>query len=176
MSLTYTIKGTNGEAASRDHMVTYLNTGTGAAPTWSAMGRTVEESSIEYDYSQETKTDILGETRMTAKEPVLTQSFSGSQLLAGDAVLNHILDLTVVRRNISEALNQDVMVVHQYLTDSDGNPFAERWKSSAVLLTTNGGAGGDMLASDIEVTFGGERETGTISKDGTGKIEFTANT
>lgn len=176
MAATYTIKGNTGEAASRDLMITYLNTGTSAAPVLSAMGRTVEDSSIEYDYSQETKTDILGETHTTAKKPTLTQTFSGNNLLAGDAVLNHILDMNVVRRNIAEALNQDVIIAHLYLTNSEDKPFAERWKSSSVLLTTNGGAGGDMLASDIEVTYGGERETGTISKGSDGTITFTADT
>lgn len=176
MAEKYTIKGNAGEAASRDLMVTYINTGTSAAPVWSAMGRTVEDSSIDYDYSQESKTDILGETHVTAKTPATTQTFSGNNLLAGDAVLNHILDMTIVRRSIAEALNQDLLIAHLYLTDSAGNPFAERWKSSSVLLTTNGGAGGDMLASDIEVTYGGERETGTISKGAGGAIEFTADT
>lgn len=174
MAAKYTIKGNTGEAASRDLMITYLNTGTTDAPVWSAMGRTVEDSSVEYDYSQETKTDILGETRVTAKTPTVTQTFSGNNLLAGDAVLNHILDMNVVRRNISEALNQDVLIAHLYLTDSEDKPFAERWKSSSVLMTTNGGAGGEMLASDIEVTYGGERVTGTISKGAGGAIEFTA--
>ena len=84
--------------------------------------------------------------------------------------------MAIVRRSISEALNQDILIAHLYLTDTEGKPFAERWKSSSVLLTTNGGAGGDMLASDIEVTYGGERETGTISKGSGGAIEFTADT
>ena len=45
-----------------------------------------------------------------------------------------------------------------------------------MLLTTNGGAGGDMLASDIEVTYGGAREPGTVKKGTSGALEFTANT
>lgn len=176
MAAKYTIKGNNGEAVSRDLMVTYINTGTGEAPVWSAMGRTVEDSSVDYDYSQESKTDILGETHVTAKTPTTTQTFSGNNLLAGDAVLNHILDMTVVRRSVSEALNQDLLIAHLYLTDGEGNAFAERWKSSSVLLTTNGGAGGDMLASDIEVTYGGAREPGTVKKGVSGALEFTADT
>jgi hypothetical protein len=176
MAAKYTIKGNTGESAARDLMIAYLNTGTSSAPVWSPMGRTVEDSSVEYDYSQETKTDILGETHVTAKTPTATQTFSGNNLIAGDAVLNHILDMAIVRRSISEALNQDILIAHLYLTDTEDKPFAERWKSSSVLLTTNGGAGGDMLASDIEVTYGGERETGTISKGSGGAIEFTADT
>ena len=173
MAATYTIKGSNGEAAARDLMISYLNTGTSSAPVWSPMGSTVEDSSVEYDYSQETKTDILGVTRTTAKAPTLNQSFSGGNLLAGDAVLNHILDINVIRRNVSEALNQDCLIVHLYLTDSTGKAFAERWKSSSVLLTSNGGAGGDMMASDIEVTYGGEREVGTAVVNN-GTVTFTA--
>lgn len=175
MAKKYSIAGNAGQSASRDLLVTYLNTGTGEDPVWSAMGRSVEDSSVEYDYSLETKTDILGEIRNTAKAPATTQNFSGNNLIAGDDVLNHILDMMIVRRNIAEALNQDVLIAHLYLTDDDGQPFAERWKSSSVLLTSNGGAGGDMLAVEIDVSFGGEREVGTVSKSG-GKVTFTADT
>ena len=87
MAAKYTIKGNTGESAARDLMIAYLNTGTSSAPVWSPMGRTVEDSSVEYDYSQETKTDILGETHVTAKTPTATQTFSGNNLIAGDAVL-----------------------------------------------------------------------------------------
>lgn len=174
MADKYSIKGENGQGAGRDLMVTYLNTGSVSSPVWSPMGRSVEESSIEYDYSLETKTDILGEIHNSAKAPTTTQNFSGNNLIAGDEVLNHILNMTVVRRSISDALNQDILVAHLYLTDAEGKPFAERWKSSSVLLTSNGGPGGDMLAAEIEVTFGGEREVGTIEKAG-GVITFTAN-
>ncbi len=174
MAAKFKIKGKDGEAASRDLMIAYLNTGTTEAPVWSAMGSTVEDSSVEYDYSQESKTDILGVTRTTAKSPKLNQSFSGGNLLAGDAVLNHILDINVVRRNVAEALNQDCLIVHLYLTDDKEQAFAERWKSSSVLLTSNGGAGGDMMASDIDVTYGGEREVGTATVTN-GVVTFTAD-
>ena len=173
MAAKFKIKGKDGEAASRNLMIAYLNTGTAEAPAWSAMGSTVEDSAVEYDYSQESKTDILGVTRTTAKSPKLKQSFSGGNLLAGDAVLNHILDINVVRRNVAEALNQDCLIVHLYLTDDQEQAFAERWNSSSVLLTSNGGAGGDMMASDIDVSYGGEREVGTATVNN-GVVTFTA--
>lgn len=171
---TYSIAGTSGKRATRDLLVVYLNTGTSEAPVWSPLGRTSTDSSIEYDWSTDTKTGIYGEVFTSAKTPTMTQSFSESDILAGDAVMNHLLDVSVVRKDVSEVTNQDCLIAHLYLTDSSGKPFAERYPSSTVILTTTGGEGGGMLASDVEVTYGGTRETGTISKAGD-TVTFTAD-
>ena len=51
-----------GETIAREMMIAYLNTGTTAEPVWSAVGKRVEDSSAEYDWGEETKNDILGNT------------------------------------------------------------------------------------------------------------------
>lgn len=53
---------TEGQTIARELMIAYLNTGTKEAPVWSAIGKRVEDSSAEMDWSTETIQDILGNT------------------------------------------------------------------------------------------------------------------
>lgn len=46
-----------GQTIAREMLICYLNTGTAASPTWSPIGKRVEETSEEYDWNEETKTD-----------------------------------------------------------------------------------------------------------------------
>ena len=71
----YTWTTTAGQAVARELLIAYLNTGTNESPVWSPLGKRVEDSSEEYDWSTESKKDILGDTYGTMKKPVITQSF-----------------------------------------------------------------------------------------------------
>ena len=44
-------------------------------PTWSPIGKRVEDSSIEFDWQTETKVDIFGDTYATGKKATKTQAF-----------------------------------------------------------------------------------------------------
>lgn len=152
-----------GASAAREMMITYLNTGTAEAPVWSAMGTKVTEGNIEYDWGIETITDILGNTYATAKTAQMTQTFSGSEIVGGDAVMNQLVDLAVVQKSAAQLINQDCLIVHAYLKNEAGQSFAERYPASSVIPTTLGGEGGAALVSDIDVTYGGARKTGTAT-------------
>lgn len=128
------------------------------------MGRTVEDSSIDADYSEDSKTDIFGTVWNSAKKPKREQEFSDSNLLAGDAVMNRVLDLCIVQQNMAELQNQDCLVVYLFLQDSSGKAFAERYPNSTVLMTSIGGPGGEKAVTGIKVSYGGERVTGTFDK------------
>lgn len=109
----------------------------------------------------------------SAKKPKREQEFSDSNLLAGDAVMNRVLDLCIVQQNMAELQNQDCLVVYLFLQDSSGKAFAERYPNSTVLMTSIGGPGGEKAVTGIKVSYGGERVTGTFDK--TTKT-FTADT
>ena len=162
---TITTSG-DGVSASRHMMITYLNIGTDDVPEWAAMGAKVTESNIEYDWSMESMTSILGETYTKAKTANMTQAFSGSEIVAGDAVMNTLVNLAIVQKDAQKLVNQDCLIVHTYLQNESGAVFAERYPASAVLPTTLGGEGGASLVSDIEATYGGKRATGTATVDG----------
>ena len=173
MAEKYSIAGNSGESPLREQIVTYLNTTTSEQPVWSPMGRTVEDSSIDADYSEDSKTDIFGTVWNSAKKPKREQEFSDSNLLAGDAVMNRVLDLCIVQQNMAELQNQDCLVVYLFLQDSSGKAFAERYPNSTVLMTSIGGPGGEKAVTGIKVSYVGERVTGTF--DNTTKT-FTADT
>lgn len=168
---TITTKG-DGVSATREMMIAFLNTGTADAPVWSAMGTKVTESSVEYDWGIETITDILGVSHAKASTAEMTQSFDDSEIVGGDAVMNHLLDLAIVQKNAALLVNQDMLLVHTYLKDESGNAFAERYPASAVVPTTVGGEGGAALVSTIDVTYGGARAVGS-AKVSDGTVTFT---
>lgn len=51
---------TEGRTIARELLIAYLNTGTPEEPVWSAIGKRVEESDEEMDWSEESIKDILG--------------------------------------------------------------------------------------------------------------------
>lgn len=160
-----------GISATREMMITYLNTGSADAPVWSAMGAKVTDSNIDYDWSLENSTDILGNSYAKAKTAQMTQSFGGSEIIAGNSVMNHLVDLAVVQKNAAKLVKQDCLIVHTYLQDGEKRTFAERYPESAVIPTTLGGEGGAALVTDIDVTYGGARVVGYAVKTESG-VEF----
>lgn len=160
-----------GETVARELLVAYLNTGTNDAPVWSPVGKRVEDSSIEMDWSVETSTDIFGETYSTGQKATKTQTFDPYRLDGGDAALVKIWNLAIKENNVTSLLNQDMLIAHLY-AGAEGQNFAERYEACAVLPTSLGGAGGGTIDMAIEVTYGGKRTVGTIAKDASG-VTFT---
>ena len=163
---------TSGETIARELMILYLNTGTTAQPVWSPLGKRVEDSSAELDWSDETIQDILGDTYTTLKKPVITQSFDPYRLDAGDAAIQKIWQLAVEDHDAQALANMDVRLVHFYAGTAN-TPFAERYPSSAIKPTGLGGEGGGSMEMPIDVTFGGTRVVGTASKNSSGVVTFT---
>ena len=155
----------------RELLIAYLNTGTTSAPVWSAVGKRVEDSSMKLDWSTETKVDIFGNTYTTGKKATKTQSFDPCELDSGDAAQVKIWNLAVKDDDINALLNQDMLIVHFYAGDK-ATPYAERYSACSVLPTGLGGAGGGTIGMPIEVTYGGTKTTGSVSKSAAGEITF----
>nr|DAQ78470.1 MAG TPA: hypothetical protein [Caudoviricetes sp.] len=168
--LTFTTP--EGQTIDRELLIAYLNTGSAEAPVWSAIGKRVEDTSEEMDWSQESKQDVLGNTFTTMKKPVITQTFDPIPLDAGDAAAVKMWNLAVKDHDAQALANQDMMIGHFYATSGDAK-FAERYDSCAIAVTSIGGEGGGTLNIASEITYGGTRTLGTVAKGTTGKIEFT---
>lgn len=166
-----TFKTNPGETVAREMLICYLNTGEDETPTWSPIGKRVEDSSEEMDWGEETKQDILGQTYTTLKKPTITQTFDPCELDAGDAAQQKIWNLAVVEQNAQALANMDMLIVHMY-ANSGASPFAERYKACAVKPSSLGGEGGGNIGMPIDVTYGGERITGTATISGT-KVTFS---
>lgn len=164
---TYNFNTPAGQTVARELLLCCLNTGTTASPVWGIVGKRVEDSSMEYDWSDESKKDIIGETHSSMKKPIITQSFDPCELDSGDTAQKKIWDLAVVEQDAQALCNMDMLIIHSYAG------FAERYESCMVKPTSLGGAGGGSVGMPIDVTYGGTRTKGSASKAQDGTITFT---
>ena len=171
-----TFNTTSGQTIKRELMIAYLNTGTSQSPTWSPIGKRVEDSSAELDWKEETKQDILGNTYTLLKKPEISQSFDPYELDGGDVAAVKIWNLAVKDQDYAALAAQDCLIVHFY-AGTASTPFAERYASCTLRPTSIGGEGGGNLGMSIDITYGGERTVGTASKNATtGAVTFTPAT
>lgn len=163
-----------GQAIARETLVAFLNVGTYASPSWKPVGTSVNDSSADYDWGEDTKQDILGNVNTTMKKPIVTQSFDGVELREGDEAYEMIWVKGVKEQNPQALCNLDMMIAHLY-AGASATPFAERYPGSSIRPTSLGGEGGGFVVMPFEATYGGAREVGTASKDSTtGAYSFTA--
>lgn len=170
---------TSGQTIKRELLVAYLKTGmtsdTTPVPIWSPLGIRVEDSSMEYDWGEETVKDILGYTWTTLQDPTITQSFDPYPLDGGDTALVKIWNLAIKDHDTGALAAQDMLIVHLYAEHSSSYMFAERYESCAIRPTSNGGEGGNPLEMAIDVTYGGKRTTGKATISNAGVVTFTAD-
>jgi len=159
-----------GAVVERKLLILYLNIGSGESPEWKPIGKRVEDSSMEMDWGEESKTDIFGDVYTTMKKPVITQTFEPCELDAGDAAQVKIWNQAVKNQDVAAMTNNDLLVVHAYAGTADSAVFAERYPASAVKPSGLGGS--NNVGMPIDVTFGGTRETGTASV-ANGTVTFT---
>lgn len=165
----------SGQTVDRELLVAYLNTGTTAAPVWSPIGTRVTDSSMEYDWQEESSKDILGTTRSTMKKPIITQTFDPCDLDAGDAAILKIWNLAVKEQNVAALVNQDMLIVHLYAGTKDTAAFAERYSACMVKPSSLGGEGGGFVGMPMDITYGGTRTVGTAAVSA-GTVNFSADT
>lgn len=157
----------------RHLLILCLNTGESGTPVWSPVGKRVSDSSMEFDWSEETGTDVLGNTYTTMSKPKITQSFDPWELDSGDKAQLKIWNAAVRDQDANALANMDMLVVHLYAGTADTAAFAERYSACGVKPNSLGGAGGGKLGMPIDVTYGGTRTIGTAAVVD-GDITFTA--
>lgn len=159
-----------GAVVARNMLILYLNTGTSSAPVWSPIGKRVEDSSMDYDWKDETKVDILGDAYTTMSKPTITQTFDPCELDAGDAAQVKIWNQSIRDQDVAAMTNNDLLIVHTYAGSASAGAFAERYPASTVKPSGLGGSAN--IGMPIDVTFGGKRATGT-AKVTDGAVTFT---
>ena len=166
-----TFNTTAGAVVERKLLILYLNTGTNQSPTWSRIGKREEDSSMEYDWGEESKTDIFGETYTTMKSPVITQTFDPCELDAGDTAQVKIWNMAIKDQDVAAMTNNDLLVVHTYAGTANTAVFAERY--SSCMVKPSGLGGSSNVGMPIDVTFGGTRTKGTAAVNA-GVVTFSA--
>lgn len=159
-----------GQVVDRKLLILYLNTGTVEAPAWKPIGKRVEDSSMEYDWGEESKTDIFGAVYTVMKKPVITQTFEPCELDAGDDAQLKIWNQAIRDHDVAAMSNNDLLIVHAYAGEADSAVFAERYSASAIKPSGLGGSAN--IGMPIDVTFGGTREIGTAAV-ADGSVTFT---
>lgn len=162
MATEWKIAGTPGQTVERKQYLVYGNSGTYESPKWNVMGKRVEESTAEEDWSEDSTTDVVGDTYPSMKAPITSQSFDPCPIDPGDDYQSKLVQLYVVERNAQALVSQDLLRIHAYLTDGAGHAFAERYPSCMVKPTGLGGEGGGDLTMPVDITFGGTREVGYV--------------
>lgn len=170
-----TFNTASGETIKRELLIAYLNTGTSVSPTWSPLGKRVEDSEQSYDWGGENRQDILGNNWSKLKKPTITQDFDPYDLDGGDAAALKIWNLAVKDQDYTALANQDMLIVHLYAGTADSAMFAERYSACSIAPSSLGGPGGDSLGMPISVTYGGQRTKGTAAIS-SGVVTFTAET
>jgi hypothetical protein len=159
-----------GNTVARKMLILYMNTGTYELPTWAAIGRRVEDSSMEFDWGEESTTDIFGDIYTKYKPPVITQTFEPCDLDSADEAQLKIWNQAIKDQDTGAMANNDLLVVHAYAGEANTAVFAERYPSSAIRPSGLGGSAN--VGMPINVTFGGQREKGTASV-ANGTVTFT---
>ena len=159
----------DGATVARKLLILYINTGTSSEPVWNAIGKRVEDSSMEYDWGENTKKDIFGNTYTSLDGPTITQTFEPCELDAADAAQVKLWNQSIRNHDLSAMTNNDLLVVHAYTGTADAGAFAERYPSSAVRPSSLGGS--SNIGMPIDVTFGGERSVGK-AKVSNGALDF----
>lgn len=173
----YTFNTPAGQTVGRELLLLYDNTSTASAPVWSPIGKRVEDSSMEMDWSIENKTDIFGDTWSTGKKATRTQTFDPCELDSADEAQKRIWKQAIVDNDVNALMAHDMLIVHAYAKKdgaTGGAVFAERYSSCSVAPSSLGGEGGGTLGMPIDVTFGGERTVGTAVMNGRAPT-FTAD-
>ena len=170
----FTFNTNPGETIARELLIAYLNVGEKDEPEWAPIGKRVEDSSEEMDWSEETIQDIMGSTYTTLRKPTITQTFDPLPLDAEDKVSQKIWQLAIYEQNAQALANMDMLIAHFYTSDSGKTlgSFAERYSACAVRTTGLGGEGGGNIGMPIEVTYGGERSLGSVKRED-GVVSFT---
>lgn len=176
MADEYTFNTPAGQTIARELLIAYLNVAdaetAAESPEWAPIGKRVEDSSMEFDWSEETIQDILGSTYTTAKKPTITQSFDPLPLDASDKATGRIWNLAIYKQDAQALANQDMLIAHFYTKGAETKSFAERYNSCFVRPTSEGGKGGGNVNMPIDVTYGGTRTLGTVENTG-GVVKFT---
>lgn len=173
MADALTFNTPSGNPIARKMLIAFLNVATDSAfetPEWAPLGIRVEDSSQEYDWGEESTTDILGDTRTTYKAPTITQTFDPWTLDASDKAQLKVWNQSIRDQDTGAMANNDMLIVHKYAGTADTAVFAERYTACAIKPSSLGGSA--TVDMPIDVTYGGTRTKGTVAVS-SGKVTFT---
>ena len=140
-------------------------------PTWTIVGRGVEDSAIEFNPDTSTTTDILGITDTTVNKLETEQDLDPCTVRGGDPLAVKLYNQVKYQR-LSELSNYKVLIIYAFVGAS-GSYEAEMHTGCTI---TPQSIGGDATVNmPININFSNNKTHGTVN-DYKGTITFTPAT
>lgn len=150
----------------RKYLAHYVNTGTTTTAKWEILGYKVEDASVEFNWEEETVTDITGATykSITKSEPTLT--LDGYIMNTKSTFLDTISKIAI-RDAYNEFSNFEILSVYYWLTkegtgESSTTYLAKKEENCNIVPTSIGGQGYVRISPTI--TLSNKATWGTVSQ------------
>ena len=148
----------NGAKYERKYLAHFIDSSfNSTTPTYTRLGKDLEEYAIELNPEVETKANILGESTTNVKGYAPQSTVDPYYAYKGDALFEHLADI-INNRETGSSLETTVVDV---LLASDGT-VEWAYKEKVVIVPSSIGGGGDGVAIPFDVYYVGERTKGTF--------------
>lgn len=163
----------------RKYLAHYVNVGTTEAPSWEILGYKVEDASVEFNWEEETVTDITGTTykSITKSEPTLT--LDGYIMNTNSEFLDKLAK-TAIRDAYNEFSSYEILTVYYWLTKAGTGETSTQYlakieKDCNITPSSIGGQGYVRISPTI--TLSNKATWGTVSQAiGASDTEFVEAT
>ena len=151
----------SGKRAERKLLLTVAEWGTGTSPSRELLGARTEDSSIEFNPSIETVTDILGITYTDVNKTEPQQSFD-PYYIQGDSLLAEYLTEAALANDIQAYNNTFNIYVIAAFKGTAGAYYAVKHTGCSIIPQSFGGD--SFVNLPIEVHFSNNITEGTVDK------------
>lgn len=141
----------------RKYLAHFIDESFGETPSYSRLGKDLEEYNIELNPDVETKQNILGESTANVKGYSPQGTVDTYYAYKGDALFEHLFDI-VNERATGSKLETTVVDV---LLDSDGT-VVSAYKENVTVVPSSVGGGTDGVMIPFDIYYVGERVSGTF--------------
>lgn len=151
---------TTGLDVKRKFLAHYVDVGTNSTEKWELLGYKVEDASIEFNWNEETVTDITGKTyrTITKSEPSITLD---GYIMNTKSTFLKTLSNMAIRNAYEEFGNFTVLTVYYWLTKGESlslEYLAKKEKNCSIAPSSLGGEGYVRISPTItlsnDATFG----------------------
>lgn len=144
----------------RSKIAMFLNTGSGAAETWSLIGDGVTEQTIAYNPVTSDEVYIHQDSGTTDVESYKVNIPTPMTAISGDPVFEYVDDIRRNRKVLAEARGK-VLLVYMYETAAEGK-YAAELNNCSIQVDDFGGAGGESAKLNFTINLIGDPTLGTF--------------
>lgn len=144
----------------RSQVAMFLNTGSGASPTWSLIGEGVTEQTIAYNPQTSDEVYIHQDSGTTDVESYKVNIPTPMTAIKGDQVFDFVDEIRKQRKVLADA-RSEICIVYLYETPTGGAYEAER-NACSIQVDDFGGPGGESAKLNFTINLIGNPVLGTF--------------